>query len=93
MHTLIKRYIRVGYSSIIAPMWSLNTEILPTWLSIFMKEVMNGQFVIDALFKANMVVKEKYICPEVYACLHLFGNPFLRIAEKPILEISKEKYK
>lgn len=29
MHTLIKRYIRMGYSSVIAPMWSLNTEILP----------------------------------------------------------------
>lgn len=90
MHTLIKRYIRVGYSSVIAPMWSLNTEILPTWLSTFMKEVTSGQFVIDALFQANMAVKEKYICPEVYACLHLFGNPFLQIAEKPILEIKEE---
>lgn len=90
MHTLIKRYIRVGYSSVIAPMWSLNTEILPTWLSMFMREVMNGQFVIDALFRANMAVKKEYICPEVYACLHLFGNPFLQIAEKPILEIKQE---
>ena len=90
MHTLIKRYIRVGYSSVIAPMWSLNTEILPTWLSTFMREVTSGQFVIDALFQANMAVKEEYICPEVYACLHLFGNPFLQIAEKPILEIKEE---
>ena len=90
MHTLIKRYIRGGYSSVIAPMWSLNTEILPTWLSTFMEEVMNGQFVIDALFQANMAVKEEYICPEVYACLHLFGNPFLQIAEKPILEIKED---
>ena len=48
MHTLIKRYIRLGYSSIIAPMWSLNTEILPLWLTTFMGEVWNGRFVIDA---------------------------------------------
>ncbi len=89
MHTLIKRYIRAGYSSIIAPMWPLNTEILPSWLSTFMKELSNGQFIIDATFRANMAVKNEYISPEVYACLHLFGNPFLRIAEKPFLQISE----
>lgn len=81
MHTLIKRYIRMGYSSVIAPMWSLNTEILPMWLEVFMESVHQGEFVIDAVFKANMAIKEKYISPVVYACLHLFGNPFLQIGE------------
>lgn len=51
MHTLIKRYIRMGYSSVIAPMWSLNTEILPTWLKEFMDSVKNGSFVIDVCLK------------------------------------------
>ncbi len=87
MHTLIKRYIRMGYSSVIAPMWSLNIEILPDWLTTFMQAIKNGLFVIDALFEANMVIKEKYISPEVYACLHLFGNPFLQIAKEPILKM------
>lgn len=91
MHTLIKRYIRGGYSSVIAPMWSLNTEILPTWLDTFMGEIMSKQYVIDALYRANMAVKERYTSPEVYTCLHLFGNPFLQIAEKPILEICKKE--
>lgn len=90
MHTLIKRYIRNGYSSVIAPMWSLNTEILHTWLSVFMSEIRNRQYVVDALFRANMAVKKQFISPEVYACLHLFGNPFLQIADRPILEICKE---
>ena len=89
MHTLIKRYIRAGYSSVIAPMWSLSTEILQTWLDVFMEEIMNKQFVIDALYKANMAVKEQFTSPEVYDCLHLFGNPFLQIADKPVLEICK----
>ena len=89
MHTLIKRYIRAGYSSVIAPMWSLSTDILQTWLDVFMEEIMNKQFVIDALYKANMAVKEQFTSPEVYACLHLFGNPFLQIADKPVLEICK----
>lgn len=87
MHTLIKRYIRMGYSSVIAPMWSLNTEILPTWLEVFMESVHLGEFVIDAVFKANMAVREKYISPVVYACLHLFGNPFLQIGDRPVLGV------
>lgn len=91
MHSLIKRYIRRGYSSVIAPMWSLSTEILPTWLDAFMGEIMSRRYVIDALYRANMAVKEKYISPEVYNCLHLFGNPFLQIAEKPILEICEKE--
>ena len=91
MHTLIKRYIRAGYSSVIAPMWSLSTEILQTWLDVFMEEIMNKQFVIDALYKANMTVKENFTSPEVYACLHLFGNPFLQIADKPVLEICEQE--
>ncbi len=90
MHTLIKRYIRNGYSSVIAPMWSLNTEILHTWLSVFMSRIEKGDFVIDALFKANMAVKKEFISPAVYACLHLFGNPFLQIRDEPILKIGKE---
>ena len=87
MHTLIKRYIRAGYSSVIAPMWLLSTDILKTWLDVFMEEIMNKQFVIDALYKANIAVKENFTSPEVYACLHLFGNPFLQIADKPVLDI------
>lgn len=86
MHTLIKQFIRMGYSSVIAPMWSLNTEILPLWLETFMECISQGNFVIDALFKANIVVKDKYISPEVYACLHLFGNPFLQIGNEPLLK-------
>lgn len=90
MHTLIKRYMRGGYSAVIAPMWSLNTTILPTWLAAFMEEMARGEFVIDALYRANMKVKEEYTSPEVYACLHLFGNPFLRIDDKPILQMKTE---
>ena len=81
----------MGYSSVIAPMWSLNTEILPIWLETLMLEMKKGEFVIDAVYKANMAVKERYISPEVYACLHLFGNPFLQVGGKPVLSyIEKE---
>lgn len=89
MHTIVKRYLRMGYSSVVAPMWSLNWEILPTWLDIFMRVIDEGGYVVDAVFKANMVVKGQYITPSAWACLHLYGNPYMKIAEKPILWVEE----
>lgn len=85
MHTIIKRYLRMGYSSVVAPMWSLNTEITKIWLPVFMEIVDAGGYVVDAVFQANMEVKKQFITPSAWACLHLFGNPYMKIADKPIL--------
>ena len=85
MHTIIKRYLRMGYSSVVAPMWSLNTEITKIWLPVFMENVDAGGYVVDAVFQANMEVKKQFITPSAWACLHLFGNPYMKIADKPIL--------
>lgn len=85
MHTIIKRYLRMGYSSVVAPMWSLNTDIIKIWLPVFMKIVDDGGYVVDAVFQANMEVKKQFITPSAWACLHLFGNPYMKIADKPIL--------
>lgn len=85
MHTIIKRYLRMGYSSVVAPMWSLNTEITKIWLPVFMENVDAGGYVVDAVFQANMEVKKQFITPSAWACLHLFGNPYVKIADKPIL--------
>ena len=85
MHTIIKRYLRMGYSSVVAPMWSLNAEITKIWLPVFMENVDAGRYVVDAVFQANMEVKKQFITPSAWACLHLFGNPYVKIADKPIL--------
>lgn len=79
IHTMIKRFIRAGYQAVIAPMWALSTEILPNWLETFMSRFEEGVFVIDALYKANMAVKEQYPTPSAWANLHLFGNPYLHV--------------
>lgn len=91
MHTIIKRYLRMGYSSVVAPMWSLPTEILPTWLGTFMMHLNTGEYVIDAIYKANKKVKEEYIAPSAWACLHLFGNPYLQISDSPRLVLTMEE--
>lgn len=87
MHTLAKKLIMKGYSSIVAPMWSLNTEIIKPWLSTFLDYMESGDYIIDAVFKANMKIKQEFIAPSAWACLHLFGNPYTRVAEVPRIRI------
>lgn len=82
IHTIIKKFIRMGYQAVIAPMWALSTEILPLWLSIFMMHFNNGEYVVDALYYANLKVKQSYPTPSAYANLHLFGYPYLRVKKE-----------
>lgn len=90
MHTIIKRYIQMGYNSVVAPMWSLSTEIIPMWLSTFLECMEAGNYVVDAVFKANMQIKSEFIAPSAWACLHLFGNPYLQIGDKARIELLDE---
>lgn len=87
MHALAKKMIIKGYSSVVAPMWSLNIDIIKPWLSVFLDSMENGEYIIDAVFKANMSVKQEFVAPSAWACLHLFGNPYTRVAEVPRLRI------
>ena len=80
MHTIVKRYLQMGYSSVVAPMWSLPTTIIPIWLSVFLECIEDEDYVVDAVYKANMRVKSEFTAPSAWACLHLFGNPYLSIA-------------
>lgn len=82
MHTLVKKLILKGYSSIVAPMWSLPIDIITPWLSAFLESMEQGEYIIDAVFKANMAVKTEFVAPSAWACLHLFGNPYTRISER-----------
>ena len=78
VHSLIKKFIRAEYSSIVAPMWALPIEIFDIWMPVFLESLHRGDYVIDALFNANMSVKRAYADPSAWACMHLFGNPYLR---------------
>lgn len=87
MHTIIKQYLSMGYSAVVAPMWSLATEILPCWLSSFIERINSHDYVIDAVYKANMSVKEEYVSVSAWGCMHLFGNPYLQINDNPRLRV------
>lgn len=89
VHTIIKKFIRNGYVSVVAPAWSLSTEIVPLWMKTFMTEFVNNKaYVVDAVYKANMAVKEEYNTISAWACMHIYGNPYLQINEVPSLSIN-----
>lgn len=87
MHTLVKQLILKGYRSVVAPMWSLCADLITPWLSTFLVEMENGEYIIDAVFKANMALKNEFVAPSAWACLHLFGNPYTCIADNPRIVI------
>jgi len=79
--TLIKRFLDLGYESIVAPFWALSIDVPPIWLPVFMCEFKSGALICDCVWKANMAVRDNYpnSTPATWACLHLYGNPFLKI--------------
>ena len=77
--TLIKEYITLGFSTVIAPFWALNILIPPIWLPIFMNAIKNGYQVVEAVHKANMEIYNHYPTLSVWSCLHLYGDPHLSI--------------
>lgn len=88
VHSIVKRFIKKGYCSVVAPAWSLSTEIVPLWMSIFMEDFLNKkEYVVDAVFNANMAVKDAYTAISSWACMHLYGNPYLQVNEKPSLSM------
>lgn len=77
--SLIKRYISKGYEAIIAPFWALEVTIPGYWLPTFSQSLNEGKTISTAVFEANKKVYERYPTPAAWACLHLYGNPNLRI--------------
>lgn len=68
-------------------MWSLPTVIITPWLTVFLESLENGEYIIDAVYKANMKIKKDFVASSAWACLHLFGNPYTRVADVPRVQI------
>lgn len=77
--SVVLQAIALGYEAIIAPCWGLNASIPEIWLPIFLESMDNGYEIQQAVFKANMKVFEQYSTPAAWACLHLYGNPKLKL--------------
>jgi len=77
-HSLVRHFLKNGYSSVIAPFWSLHVDMVPIWLSAFIESVEQGNSISNSLLSATISVHREYPTPSAWACLHLYGNPKLR---------------
>lgn len=77
--SLVKRFISNGYSAVIAPFWALDATIPGFWLPEFLNSLDAGLTIDQAVYNANMKVLDRYPNPAAWACLHLYGNPYLKI--------------
>ncbi|WP_313262779.1 hypothetical protein [Sphingobacterium multivorum] len=77
--SLIKKFIRQGYQAVIAPFWTLEVSIPGLWLPEFLSAFEQGKSISEAVFLGNQAVYKRFPTPAAWACLHLYGNPNLRI--------------
>jgi hypothetical protein len=77
MLSIIREFFDNDYHAVIAPFWSLHTSIPPIWLPVFLKALLAGQTISEAVFAANSCIYESNKNPGAWACLHLYGNPWL----------------
>ncbi len=80
--SIVKQYISKGYSAVIAPFWSLHINIPPIWLPVFIQSLEEGDEIIEAVFKANSEVHKHYPTFAAWLCMHLYGDPHIRVSGK-----------
>ena len=79
LSSLIRKFLQGDYHAVIAPFWTLHVDITKIWLSRFIQEFESNQFIIDAVHKANLKIMESYPIVSAWGCMHLYGNPFLKL--------------
>lgn len=80
LNSFTNTILSLGYKAVIAPAWSLFTDISSVWLNSFLKELNSGISVGESVYKANLSVAkngydECYYTPTAWAAMHLYGNP------------------
>ena len=81
IQSMARYFLENGYECVIAPFWALHIAIPPIWLPIFLQNFNAGYTVSKAFHSANLKVHELYPTPAAWACLHLYGNPSVRIKD------------
>lgn len=75
--SLVKRYLSEGYGAVIAPAWALHVFVPKIWLPVFLHNMSDGQDINTSVFEANKAVYKVFPTPAAWACLHLYGDPYL----------------
>jgi hypothetical protein len=84
--SLATRLLKSDYHAVVAPYWPYDVSMSDRWLSVFLDSLKRGDFVNQAVFKANKGLAKYdedsstvYLAPEGQFAMHLYGNPNVRI--------------
>ncbi len=77
--SLAKLFLEEKFETVIAPFWALNSDIISLWLDTFLMHLNEGTDVLNAHKHGCIQLKENYPSPYLYSCLHLYGNPYLKM--------------
>ncbi|MES2522567.1 MAG: hypothetical protein V4617_07725 [Gemmatimonadota bacterium] len=80
---LAKELLDRGCRAVVAPPWPLETMVPPLWLPTFLQSWSAGQPVIDAVFEANMAVRQFGGAePRRYLAMTVYGDPLMGAARR-----------
>jgi hypothetical protein len=77
--SFVRTILHKGYQAVVAPFWSMHISIPPLWMPQFLTALRNSQPVSEAVYRANSYVYEVNKNPGAWACMHLYGNPYLMV--------------
>jgi hypothetical protein len=78
--SFVRELLERGYAAVVAPYWSLHISVPPIWLPAFLAAMRRGSRIADAVMAANQTVFNANHNPGAWACLHLYGDPYLKMA-------------
>lgn len=73
---IVKQLLNHGVSSVIAPPWPVDGDVIYDWLPEFLQHWQAGATVTNANHAANVLVAKKHpLNPGRYLAMNLYGNP------------------
>jgi len=79
--SVVKSYLMSGYTSVIAPFWSMSIDIAAIWLSSFLNAINDKNPIIEAVFIANTNIYKIFPTVAAWGCMHLYGDPHTNISK------------
>lgn len=84
--SFINEIMSLGYNTVIAPAWKLNSDIPAAWMKPFLENFLEGEKVSISVQKANNAIAfssyneyHGFYDPSGWAVMHIYGNPNVSI--------------
>jgi len=81
LNSFVRKLLKNGIKTIIAPYWALHISVPPIWLPFFLNSLISGENVGSSFRSANLKVFENNKNPGAWCCLHCYGNPNIKLTQ------------